>query len=379
MTSRSTTLNIADFDKQMMGGALHMASRGLGRAWPNPSVGAVIANPETGELISRGVTADGGRPHAETAAIKVAGERAKGASIYVTLEPCSHHGQTGPCADAIIAAGLTRAIVAIEDPDPRVAGRGLDRLRAAGLEVIRGVGADQARYLTRGHIVRVTERRPFVTLKLALDADGNIEHGTGGAPRWVTSEVARAHGQLLRATSDAILVGAGTIRDDDPQLTCRLPGLEARSPVRVIVAGEAPLPAESKLFKTAKQTPVWVAGSKQEALAGLAGVELFGVEMIDTYKVGGRLWLPSLMEALVARGITRLLVEGGPAMWRAFADASLADEVVVFLAGSGVPKTHEVLAIARRWLGPLPLAFADMRRLGGDTMWRFSRTISKEG
>jgi diaminohydroxyphosphoribosylaminopyrimidine deaminase/5-amino-6-(5-phosphoribosylamino)uracil reductase len=182
------------FDAEMMAIALRMAERGLGATMPNPSVGAVIADQTTGEVLSRGGTARGGRPHAETGAIAVAGERARGATIYVTLEPCSHHGRTGPCADAIIAAGLKRAVVAIEDPDPRVSGRGLDRLRDAGIAVVRGVGAAQARQITRGHIVRITERRPLATLKLALDSAGEIARGDGVSPVWVPGEMSRAHG-----------------------------------------------------------------------------------------------------------------------------------------------------------------------------------------
>ena len=186
-------------DAQMMSIALRMAERGLGDTAPNPSVGAVIVDAATGEVIARATTARGGRPHAETIAIAAAGDRARGATIYVTLEPCSHQGRTGPCADAIIAAGIQRAVVAIEDPDPRVSGRGLDKLRAAGIEVERGVGAAEARWLTRGHIVRITERRPFVTLKLALDGSGEIARGDGVSPVWVTGEISRAHGMLLRA------------------------------------------------------------------------------------------------------------------------------------------------------------------------------------
>ncbi len=224
------------FDAEMMAIALRMAERGLGATTPNPSVGAVIADETTGEVLARATTARGGRPHAETIAIAAAGERARGATIYVTLEPCSHYGRTGPCADAIVAAGLKRAVVAIEDPDPRVSGRGLDRLRTAGIDVVRGIGAADARLITRGHIVRITERRPFVTLKLALDASGEIARGNGVSPVWVTGEISRAHGMLLRARSDAILVGSATVRDDDPELTCRLPGLFDRSPARIVLA-----------------------------------------------------------------------------------------------------------------------------------------------
>jgi diaminohydroxyphosphoribosylaminopyrimidine deaminase/5-amino-6-(5-phosphoribosylamino)uracil reductase len=365
------------FDADMMRVALAMAGRGLGRTWPNPSVGAVIADDATGELIARAVTAPGGRPHAETIAIAAAGEKARGATIYVTLEPCSHQGLTGPCADAIVAAGLKRAVIAIEDPDPRVAGRGLDRLRSAGLEIVRGVGAPEARWLTRGHIVRITERRPLVTMKLALDADGGIARGTGAAPRWVTGEAARAHGQLLRARSDAILVGAGTVRDDDPELTCRLPGLLSRSPVRVVLSNDLDIALSSKLALGARATPLWVVAPADHDGDKARALRAAGAMVLESATVGGRLWLPSVMEALVARGITRLLVEGGPTVWRAFADASLVDEVVLYMAGT----SSEELAqrALTRWLGSPRLVRHEARRLGGDMMWRYRRAIAKEG
>jgi diaminohydroxyphosphoribosylaminopyrimidine deaminase/5-amino-6-(5-phosphoribosylamino)uracil reductase len=372
----------SEFDAAMMAIALRMAERGLGATAPNPSVGAVIADEATGEVIARATTARGGRPHAETTAIAAAGERAKGATIYVTLEPCSHYGQTGPCADAIVAAGLKRAVVAIEDPDPRVAGRGLDRLRDAGIEVLRGVGASEARWLTRGHIVRITERRPFVTLKLAVDPEGEIARGTGTAPVWVSGEQSRAHGLLLRARSDAILVGAGTVRDDDPELTCRLPGLFDRSPVRVVLSGSLDMPASAKLFASARRVPVWVMTRPEADTARRRAISALGAEIVDVAVVGGRLWLPSVMEALVARGVTRLLVEGGPDIWRAFADASFVDEVVLYQAGhrSDDKETEAAAkAIVARWLGVQAFTAVDRRRLGTDTMWRFHRPTAKEG
>jgi diaminohydroxyphosphoribosylaminopyrimidine deaminase/5-amino-6-(5-phosphoribosylamino)uracil reductase len=373
-------VNLSSFDAHMMAIALRMAERGLGATAPNPSVGAVIANPKTGELIARATTARGGRPHAETQAIALAGDKAKGATIYVTLEPCSHQGQTGPCADAIIASGLKRAVVAIEDPDPRVGGRGLDMLRAAGLEVVRGIGAAQARWLTRGHIVRITERRPLVTVKLALDAQGEIARGDGSKPRWVTGANARAHGHLLRARHDAILVGAGTVRADDPELTCRLPGLADRSPVRVVLSKDRTLSLSSKLVQSACKVPVWLVG----AAGAVRNAELVvkGVEFLDAALVQDKLWLPSVMEALVARGITRLLVEGGPGMWRAFAEASLVDEVVLYRAPAqdGRPADEGcALRALHLWLGPMPLALVEQRHMDPDTMWRFRRMTVKEG
>lgn len=366
------------FDRQMMAVALRMAERGLGVTAPNPSVGAVIANPATGELIARATTARGGRPHAETQAIAMAGARANGASIYVTLEPCSHHGHTGPCAQAIIDAGLKRAVVAIEDPDPRVAGRGLDMLRVAGLEVVRGVGAEAARWITRGHIVRVTERRPLVTLKLALDSVGDVPRGDGANPVFITSADARAHGHLLRARNDAILIGAGTLRDDNPELTCRLPGLADRSPLRVILAREDIDWQSTRLLSTVPAVPVLAVTSYATAQRPTPN----GVDVATVPIVGGHLWLPAVMEALVARGITRLLVEGGPTMWRAFADASFVDEAVLYMAPSAtgaLASEPEALAALHKRVGSVPLTLMEHRTLGPDTMWRFRRITHKEG
>jgi diaminohydroxyphosphoribosylaminopyrimidine deaminase/5-amino-6-(5-phosphoribosylamino)uracil reductase len=365
------------FDTEMMAIALRMAERGVGATMPNPSVGAVIANEATGEVLARGVTARGGRPHAETIAIAAAGDGARGATIYVTLEPCSHYGRTGPCADAIVAAGLKRAVVAIEDPDPRVSGRGLDRLRDAGMEVVRGVGAAQARWITRGHIVRITERRPLTTLKLALDPAGEIARGNGVSPVWVTGEMSRAHGMLLRARFDAILVGSATVRDDDPELTCRLPGLLDYSPVRLVLSRSLDIPIGAKLIRSAADVPTWVmtaSGSDPAKRTQLASHE---VEIHDVDTVAGELWLPSIMEALVARGVTRLLVEGGPRIWRAFADASLVDEVVLYMAGA--PSDDEALKAVARHLGPVPLSLVDRRSMGSDTMWRLLHVTHKEG
>lgn len=356
----------------MMGIALALARRGLGLTAPNPSVGAVVADEETGEVIARAVTAPGGRPHAEPQAIVRAGERARGKTIYVTLEPCSHFGKTPPCADAIIGAGLARAVVAIEDPDPRVAGRGLDRLRAAGISVTRGVGADEARWITRGHIVRVTERRPLVTLKLALDANGNVPRGDGAQPNFVTSPEARAHGHLQRALNDAILVGAGTLQADNPQLTCRLPGLESRTPLRVVLSKTLAVPANTRLLDDARQFPILlVAGFGVDEQLKKNFVAK-GAEVTQAVSVAGQLWLPAVMEALVARGVTRLLVEGGPRLWRAFADQALADEVLLYVAGgaAGPADGLQAQAFLAQWLGALPLEITDTRVLGPDRLWQ---------
>lgn len=359
------------FDAHMMAIALQMARRGLGTTAPNPSVGAVIADETTGEVIARAVTQQGGRPHAETEALKAAGLRARGATMYVTLEPCSHHGKTPPCAGAVVVAGLRRVVVATADPDPRVAGRGLNLLRTAGIDVERGLLMDEARQVSRGHILRVTERRPLVQLKLAVDADGNIARGEAGAPRWVTGEAARARGHLLRARADAILVGRQTALDDDPDLTCRLPGLKDLSPVRVVLATTMDGLENSRLIKTADRVPVWIVTAQSDAQP----LAWPGVKIIAVASVAGRLWLPAVMEALVSEGITRLLVEGGPTIWRAFADAGLSDEVYLFQAGPAAAAAKAEVVLAR-WLGPAPLELIEQSWVGADTLTHWRRATS---
>ncbi len=220
----------------------------MGNTAPNPSVGAVIADEATGEVISRGWTQPGGRPHAEADAIRWARGRARGATMYVTLEPCAHHGQTPPCADAIVAAGLSRVVVGTADPDPRTAGKGIALLRAAGIAVTEGVLGVEAKWITLGHILRVTQGRPFVQIKMALDARGEIARGSRGRPSWVTGSEARARGHMLRARTDAIIVGVQTVLDDDPELTCRLPGLTYRSPDRVILDFNLRTPSTAKVL-----------------------------------------------------------------------------------------------------------------------------------
>jgi len=361
------------FDTHMMQIALRLAARGLGRTAPNPAVGAVIADERTGEVIARGWTAPGGRPHAETEAIARAGERARGATMYVTLEPCSHHGVTPPCAEAVVTAGLSRVVCSIEDPDPRVAGRGLSRLRQAGIAVERGVLAEAAHWITAGHILRVTERRPLVTAKLALGAEGNVPRGGEGQPAWATSEDARAAGHLLRARADAILVGRRTVIDDDPLLTCRLPGLEPRSPIRIVLARELSGLEQSRLAKTARQHPLWVVCGEGADASALAAA---GVEIVPTRLVGGELWLPAVMEALVARGITRLLIEGGPATWAAFSRAGLIDEVVLFQAratNSGEASPSGAIATLGRYISTDGFDIYDRRTIGSDDMLALRR------
>lgn len=312
-----------------MAQALQLARRGLGLTWPNPAVGSLVVAP-SGEIIARGVTAPGGRPHAEAIALDRAGTRARGATIYVTLEPCAHAAGRGlACADIIAAAGPARAVIAVRDPDPRTSGRGLERLAAAGIKVEEGVLAQEAREVTLGHILRVTEGRPAVTLKLAVGADGLMPRGKG-EPVWITGPDARAHGHLLRARNDAILVGRGTILADNPSLTCLLPGMSCRSPVRVVLDRRLRTPPDARLFDDL-MVPVWLICAADEEHPTTDALQDRGAEIVPVpVDAHGMLGVRDALETLAARGITRVLVEGGPQIARAFLDADLVDEAVIY-------------------------------------------------
>jgi diaminohydroxyphosphoribosylaminopyrimidine deaminase/5-amino-6-(5-phosphoribosylamino)uracil reductase len=314
-------------DSRFMQLALMLGRRGLGRTWPNPAVGAVIVR--DGVIVGRGWTQPSGRPHAEVEALRRAGEAARGATLYATLEPCSHFGKSPPCADAIIAAGLARVVSAIEDPNPEVAGQGHARLRAAGIAVDVGVGAVEAARDHAGHFRRIREGRPHVILKLAVSSDDRIG-GKDRKPVAVTGEAARSRVHLLRAQCDAILVGIGTVLADDPLLTCRLPGMAAESPVRVVLDRALRLPGTSRLVHSARETPLWVmTSSLSEAPAamklGAAGAQVLRVATTTSPRPG--LDLAAVLRALAGKGITRLLVEGGSRVASSFVAAGLVDEV----------------------------------------------------
>jgi diaminohydroxyphosphoribosylaminopyrimidine deaminase/5-amino-6-(5-phosphoribosylamino)uracil reductase len=360
-------------DQAYMRIALMLASRGLGTTAPNPAVGAVVVDPVRDVVLARGWTAPGGRPHAEPIALARAGAAARGATLYVTLEPCSHHGRTPPCADAIVAAGIARVVVGIEDPDPRVAGRGLDRLAAAGIAVERYVLAEAADRMTRGHILRVTERRPFVQVKIAVDADGELPRGHAGQPAWVTGPLARAVGHRLRAEADAILVGRRTVTDDDPDLTCRLPGTEGHSPVRVVLATRLDVSPAARLLATSAAVPVWIFAGPHPPPDRQAALREAGGEVLTVRELDGGLWLPAVLESLVARGITRLLVEGGPQIWHAFDRTGFVDEVVLFEGGAGDAPRQDPLAVAARYLPRFRGIIRDIRPVGPDRMTTLSR------
>lgn len=363
-------------DESFMRLALAMARRGLGRTWPNPSVGAVLVSGDGETVLSRGWTMPGGAPHAETVALERAGDLASGATLYITLEPCAHHGRTPPCAEAIVAAGVSRVVCGTGDANPQVAGKGFEILRAAGLEVVTGVLEDEARGMVHGHLLRVSEGRPEVTLKLATGADGLVAPGDG-APVWVTGEQARARAHLLRARADAILAGRGTIEADDPELTCRLPGMADRSPVRVILDSALATTRTAKILQDTSIAPVWIlcAGNaparRREALI-VAGAQIVPVETGED----GRLDIAKALQALGGRGITRLLVEGGPSVARSFLESGLVDCAVLFrggeLVGGGglipfVVRGLELIEEAENF------RLMERRRVGGDLMQIFEK------
>ena len=340
MTEHSAAADSA-LDRRFMALALGLAERGLGTVWPNPAVGCVLV--KDGRIVGRGWTQPGGRPHAETEALARAGNAAHGATCYTTLEPCAHHGQTGPCADALVQARIARAVVAVKDPDPRVAGRGNARLEAAGIEVTVGCMEAEARALNAGFLSRVETGRPLVTLKLASTLDGRIATHTGDS-RWITGPQARARAHLLRARHDAVMVGAASALADDPALTCRLPGMADASPVRVVIDGAARLPAGHALIAGAGEHTTWIVSTEALGRDGRhADWRERGVEVMEVApEADGRPALLPALEAMAARGLTRVLVEGGGRLAASLLGASLVDRIEWFRApgaigGDGVP------------------------------------------
>jgi diaminohydroxyphosphoribosylaminopyrimidine deaminase/5-amino-6-(5-phosphoribosylamino)uracil reductase len=314
-------------DARFMALALALGRRGLGRTWPNPAVGAVIVS--DGVIVGRGWTQPGGRPHAEVEALRRAGEAARGATMHVTLEPCSHYGKTPPCADALIAAGIARVVSALEDPNPDVAGAGHARLRAAGIAVELGVGAEQARRDHAGHIRRMRDGRPHVLLKLAISADGKAG-AAGQRPIPITGEATRERVHLMRAQGDAIMIGIGTALADDPLLTCRLPGMAKYSPARIVLDSELRLPPASRLVSSAREVSLWVIAAADSASARENTLRARGVEVLRSPGSGRRLDLAAALKLIAQRGITRLMVEGGPTLASALFAADLVDEAHLF-------------------------------------------------
>jgi diaminohydroxyphosphoribosylaminopyrimidine deaminase / 5-amino-6-(5-phosphoribosylamino)uracil reductase len=353
-------------DAAHMRAALALARRALGTTWPNPAVGCVLVN--EGAVIARGATGSGGRPHAEAVALAAAGAAARGATAYVSLEPCAHQGRAGPCADALAAAHVARIVYAVEDPDPRTKGAGAAALSKAGIAVASGVLAEEAAELNAGFFMRVREGRPLVTFKTATSLDGRIA-AAGGRSQWITGEAARTAAHALRAQHDAVMIGASTLAADDPMLSVRLPGLPARPPVRIAVAGRAMVAAGRRLFASLDAGPVWLVLA--EGTAPPRDLPQ-GVEIISV--AAGPLGRPdptAMLAELGRRGLTRVLVEGGARLAGALMKAGLVDRIAWFraplaLGGDGVPALEPLgiadPAAAAKW------RLIDSRRVGADTL-----------
>ncbi len=318
-------------DFRYMAAAIRHARMNLGRTGTNPSVGTLLF--KNGIIVGRGVTALGGRPHAETEAIVEAGELAIGSTAYVTLEPCAHHGRTPPCAEALVNAGVVRVVIAASDPDPRVSGKGAAILRNAGIEVVEGVLTTEAVEGLSGYLTRSLKKRPEVTLKLAISADGMIGR-IGAGQVAITGDISRRMVQMMRAQSDAIMVGAGTAEADDPVLTCRLPGIEKRSPIRIVLDGKLRTLATSKLAMTARDTPVWIAGLASADTAKRAALEAAGCRILSCEDHCGAVALPELLDDLGAEGISSLMLEGGAQTARNMLEEGLVDRIVLFTSNT---------------------------------------------
>jgi diaminohydroxyphosphoribosylaminopyrimidine deaminase / 5-amino-6-(5-phosphoribosylamino)uracil reductase len=327
-------------DLQHMKAALGLARRGLGSAWPNPTVGCVIV--KDGRVVGRGWTQPGGRPHGETEALARAGAAARGATAYVSLEPCCHWGKTPPCTDALIAAGIRRVVLPIEDPDPRVSGQGIAKLREAGAAVETGLCAAEAAEINAGFFLRLREGRPLVTLKLAATLDGRLATYTGES-QWITGPWARERGHLLRANHDAVMIGSNTVLSDDPLLTCRLPGLEQKSPVRIVVDGRLRVPLTARVVAEASKVPTWFITIKGGDAARREAFRRAGVALIEVPATPDRTAdMTAALQELGQRGLTRVLVEGGATLAAVLLGAGLVDRLAwfhapVLIGGDGVP------------------------------------------
>ncbi|GHE93739.1 riboflavin biosynthesis protein RibD [Aliiroseovarius zhejiangensis] len=357
-------------DTRFMRLALSLGRRGLGRCAPNPAVGCVIVR--DGRIVGRGWTQPGGRPHAETVALAQAGAASRGATAYVTLEPCAHHGHTPPCAAALINAGIARVVIALGDPDPRVDGGGIAMLHAAGIVVDTGLCADEARADLAGFLSRVTRGRPMVTLKLASSFDGRIATASGDS-QWITGAEARRHVHAMRATHDAVMIGAGTARADDPSLTVRGLGVE-HQPIRVILSRHLDLPLDSQLARTARDIPVWICHGHRaapELVSAWAGV---GAEMIAVDDMQGALDPAAVLHALGDRGLTRVYCEGGGGLAASLLVAGLVDELVGYTAGVALGAEGRP-SLAAMGLGRLAEAprfdLVEARVIGGDILHRW--------
>jgi diaminohydroxyphosphoribosylaminopyrimidine deaminase/5-amino-6-(5-phosphoribosylamino)uracil reductase len=312
-----------------MRSALALARRGVGNTWPNPSVGCIVVN--DGRVVGRAVTAPGGRPHAEPAALDIAGPAARGATVYVTLEPCCHWGRTPPCTDALTAAGVARVVIGTRDPDPRVDGAGITKLRAAGIVVDEGILQDEADEVASGFRARVRLGRPAVTLKLASTLDGRIATKSGES-RWITGEAARRAAHALRGRHDGVMVGVGTVLADNPELTCRLPGYRPNPPVRIVADSHLRTPLTAALVVTAAASPTWMLireGTDRERRRAFTNAS---VRLIEVAGAETGVDPSQALTALSSVGLTQILVEGGAQLAASLLRANLVDRIAWFHA-----------------------------------------------
>lgn len=359
-------------DTRYMALALSLGRRGLGTCWPNPAVGCVIV--KDGRVIGRGWTQPGGRPHAETEALARAGAQARGATAFVSLEPCAHHGETPPCADALIAAGIARVVAPLTDRDPRVSGQGFARLRDAGVDVVTGILPASAEQDHAGFFLRAENGRPMVTLKLASSLDGRIATATGQS-KWITGPEARRLVHAMRACHDAVMVGGGTARADDPSLTVRDLGID-RQPLRIVVSRRLDLPLLGQLARTAAEVPLWICHGGDADIERQYAWEGLGARLLPCAVSGSQLDPADILQQLGAAGLTRVLCEGGSALAASLLAADLVDELAGFSAGIaiGAEGLPAIGALGLSNLQEAPrFALIGSRTVGGDVMQRWGR------
>ncbi|MGH6813599.1 MAG: bifunctional diaminohydroxyphosphoribosylaminopyrimidine deaminase/5-amino-6-(5-phosphoribosylamino)uracil reductase RibD [Methylocella sp.] len=362
-------------DTRFMAAALALGRRGLGLCAPNPAVGALVV--KDGVIVARGWTKPGGRPHAETEALREAGARAGGATLYVTLEPCSHHGLTPPCTVAIVAAGIGRVVYAVDDPDPRASGRGAQILADAGIEATRGVLAEEALRANLGHFLRVASDRPMVSLKLALTADSYAAEPAGEPRLVITGAPANGLVHVMRAMHDAVMAGIGTILADDPLLNVRLPGLEDRTPLRVVLDSDLRLPHLARLAATAARIPTLAIAGEGASEAGAERLREARIEVAHVRRdAAGRVDLHAALNLLAARGLTRIFAEGGPRVAAGLIGQGFADEVLIFTAPEplGQEGVWGLDADTAALLGAADhYRLAETRMIGADRLTRYER------
>jgi diaminohydroxyphosphoribosylaminopyrimidine deaminase/5-amino-6-(5-phosphoribosylamino)uracil reductase len=369
-----------ELDRRLMASALRLGRRNLGQTYPNPAVGALVVRHDKNGVIvlGRGWTARGGRPHAETIALEQAGDAARGATVYVTLEPCAHTGKTPPCAEALIEAGVARVVTAISDPDPRVAGKGHAKLEEAGISVTTGVLAEEAARAHAGHISRVTRGRPQMTLKLAVSADGMIGRREGER-MIITSPPSLQVVQAMRAEADAMMIGIGTALVDDPRLNVRLAGMAWRSPARIILDATARLPLDSRLVQSARDLPLILIVGPEAPADRRDSLGEAGARIVEVPSTGGKVDIAEALSALAHEGFTRILAEGGSEVAGSLVAADLLDEVVIFHAPV-VVGADGVRAIAGSALSAVERSpryrQTEVARIGDDEMRRYLRVAA---